>query len=130
LPRHRTLRAAIDWSYELLSGEERALFDRLGVFPANFDYEAVEAVCATDGSGGAVVRLLPALVDKSLVSATGGDTSRYRLLESLRAYAAERLAASGADAALRRQHAAHYLGLAELAAEGLRGRSSGRGWSA
>ena len=122
LPRHRTLRAAIDWSYDLLGDQERALFDRLGVFPADFDYEAVEAVCATGGSGGgAAIRLLPALVDKSLVSAAGGDTPRYRLLESLRAYAAERLAASGAGTDLRQRHSAHYLALAELAAERLRG---------
>ncbi len=92
LPRHRTLRAAIDWSYELLGDEERALFDRLGVFPADFHYDAVEAVCASGGCGGsAVVRLLPALVDKSLVSTVGGERPRYRLLESLRAYAAEHL---------------------------------------
>jgi predicted ATPase/DNA-binding CsgD family transcriptional regulator len=122
LPRHRTLRAAIDWSYDLLDNEERALFDRLGVFPADFDYDVVEAVCAAGRfDGGAVVRLLPALVDKSLVSTAGGDTPRYRLLESLRVYAAERLAASGADAELRQRHAAHYLVLAELAAERLRG---------
>jgi predicted ATPase/DNA-binding CsgD family transcriptional regulator len=118
LPRHRTLRAAIDWSYDLLGDEERALFDRLGVFPADFDYDAVEAVCATSGS---VVRLLPALVDKSLVSTAGGDTPRYRLLESLRAYAAERPAARGADADVRQRHAAHYLAVAELAAGRLRG---------
>jgi predicted ATPase/DNA-binding CsgD family transcriptional regulator len=122
LPRHRTLRAAIDWSYDLLGDEERALFDRLGVFPADFDYDAVEAVCATSESGGgAVVRLLPALVDKSLVSTAGGDPRRYRLLESLRAYAAERLAARGADTELRQRHAAHYLAVAELAAGRLRG---------
>jgi len=122
LPRHRTLRAAIDWSYDLLGDEERALFDRLGVFPADFDYDAVEAVCATSGSGGgAVVRLLPALVDKSLVSTAGGDMPRYRLLESLRAYAAERLAACGADTDTRQRHAAHYLAVAELAAGRLRG---------
>jgi predicted ATPase/DNA-binding CsgD family transcriptional regulator len=118
LPRHRTLRAAIDWSYDLLGDEERALFDRLGVFPADFDYDAVEAVSATSGSGGgAVVRLLPALVDKSLVSSAGGDTPRYRLLESLRAYAAERLT----DSDVRQRHAAHYLAVAELAAGRLRG---------
>jgi predicted ATPase/DNA-binding CsgD family transcriptional regulator len=121
LPRHRTLRAAIDWSYDLLGDEERALFDRLGVFPADFDYDAVEAICATGGSAdGAMVRLLPTLVDKSLVS-TAGDLPRYRLLESLRAYAAERLTAGGADTDLRRRHAAHYLAVAELAAERLRG---------
>jgi predicted ATPase len=122
LPRHRTLRAAIDWSYDLLDDHERALFDRLGVFPADFDYDAVEAVCATGGSAGAtVVRLLPALVDKSLVSTAGGDTPRYRLLESLRAYAAARLAASDAETELRQRHAAHYLAVAELAAGRLRG---------
>jgi predicted ATPase len=56
---------------------------------------------------------LPALVDKSLVSATGRGTGRYRLLETIRVYAAERLAASGTETAIRRQHAAHYLALAE-----------------
>jgi predicted ATPase/DNA-binding CsgD family transcriptional regulator/tetratricopeptide (TPR) repeat protein len=122
LPRHRTLRAAIDWSYDLLGEDERALFDRLGVFPADFDYDAVEAVCATSGSAGAtVVRLLPALVDKSLVSTAGGDPPRYRLLESLRAYAATRLAGRGADTDVRQRHAAHYLAVAELAAGRLRG---------
>ena len=115
-PRHRTLRGAIDWSYELLDDAERALFGRLGVFPAGFDYEAVQSVCGADDPGGrAVLTLLPALVDKSLVSATGRGTGRYRLLETIRAYAAERLAASGTETAIRRQHAAHYLALAEHA---------------
>jgi predicted ATPase/DNA-binding CsgD family transcriptional regulator len=122
LPRHRTLRAAIDWSYDLLDDDERALFDGLGVFPADFDYDAVEAVCAASGSGGdSVVRVLPALVDKSLVSTAGGDPPRYRLLESLRAYAAARLTGGGADTDVRQRHAAHYLAVAELAAERLRG---------
>jgi predicted ATPase len=122
LPRHRTLRAAIDWSYDLLGEDERALFDRLGVFPADFDYDAVEAVCATSGSAEAtVVRLLPALVDKSLVSTAGGDPPRYRLLESLRAYAAERLADGDADTDARQRHGTHYLAVAELAAGRLRG---------
>ena len=72
LPRHRTLRSAIDWSYELLDGDERALFDLLGVFPADFDYEAVQSVCrAEDLGGAAVLTLLPRLVDKSLVSTVG-----------------------------------------------------------
>jgi predicted ATPase/DNA-binding CsgD family transcriptional regulator len=121
LPRQRTLRGAIDWSYELLDGDERALFDRLGVFPADFDYEAVQSVCAAgDLSGGAAISLLPRLVDKSLVSTVGRGTHRYRLLETIRMYAAERLADSGAETAARRQHAAHYLALAEKAAEQLR----------
>jgi len=96
LPRHRTLRGAIDWSYKLLDDDDRALFSRLGVFPADFDYEAVQSVCRADDPGSrAVVRLLPRLVDKSLVSAAGRGTHRYRLLETIRTYAAERLAASG-----------------------------------
>ena len=119
-PRHRTLRAAIDWSYQLLDEDERMLFDQLGVFPAEFDYQAVQAVCAT-GEPGALLRLLPALVDKSLVSATGEDTARrYRLLESLRAYAAARLAVRGGEP-VRQRHAEHYLRLAEQAAGGIRG---------
>jgi predicted ATPase/DNA-binding CsgD family transcriptional regulator len=117
LPRHRTLRGAIDWSYELLDDDERALFDRLGVFPADFDYEAVRSVSGPDDpGGGAVMTLLPRLVDKSLVFAVGRGTRRYRLLETIRAYAAERLASSGAELAARRQHAVHYLALAERAA--------------
>jgi len=119
-PRHRTLRGAIDWSYELLDDDERALFDRLGVFPADFDFGAAQSVCGAGDSGRAVMRLLPRLVDKSLVSAAGSGTRRYRLLETIRSYAAERLAACGAGPAVRQQHAAHYLALAEQAAAGLR----------
>src|SRR6266516_5608744 len=121
LPRHRTLRGAIDWSYELLDDDERALFDRLGVFPADFDYAAVQSVCAADDpSGRAVLTLLPRLVDKSLVSTAGRGARRYRLLETIRTYAAERLAASGTETTIRRRHAAHYLALAEQAAGQLR----------
>jgi predicted ATPase/DNA-binding CsgD family transcriptional regulator len=128
-PRHRTLRGAIDGSYQLLDRHERALFDRLGVFPAGFDYAAAQAVCAAGpgepaGTAGTaepgVLRLLPRLVDKSLVFATGGDHRRYRLLESIREYAAERLAASGAWPATRQRHAAYYLALAGQGTRGLR----------
>ena len=128
LPRHRTLRSAIDWSYELLDGDERALFDLLGVFPADFDYEAVRSVCRTEDLGGAaVLTLLPRLVDKSLVSTVGRGTRRYRLLETIRGYAADRLAASGAEPAARQRHAAHYLAVAELAARQLEA-SDQRSW--
>jgi predicted ATPase/DNA-binding CsgD family transcriptional regulator len=128
LPRHRTLRGAIDWSYQLLDGDEQALFDRLGVFPADFDFDAVEAVCRADDLGGtAVITLLPRLVDKSLVSTVGQGDRRYRLLETIRTYAAERLAASGAGPAARQAHSAHYLDLAERADRGLK-TSEQRGW--
>jgi predicted ATPase/DNA-binding CsgD family transcriptional regulator len=120
LPRHRTLRGAIDWSYELLDGDERALFDQLGVFPADFDYEAVQSVCrAEDLGGAAVITLLPKLVDKSLVSTVGHGARRYRLLETIRSYAADRLAASNTESATRGRHAAHYVALAEHAARQL-----------
>ncbi|TDD72718.1 hypothetical protein E1262_02375 [Jiangella aurantiaca] len=121
LPRQQTLRGAIDWSYDLLDDAERALFDRLGVFPADFDYAAVEAVCWADAPGAAaVITLLPALVDKSLVTAVGRDGRRYRLLETIRLYAAERLTASGAEAGTWQRHASHYLAFAEHAAQWLR----------
>jgi len=121
-PRHRTLRAAIDWSYALLDDEERELFDQLGVFPSDVDFPAVAAVCRVgDADASVLLRLLPALVDKSLVATTqDGASVRYRLLESLREYAAARLAASGAEP-VRRRHADYYLGLAEQAAAHLRG---------
>jgi len=119
-PRHRTLRNAIDWSYRLLDGTERALLDRLGVFPGEFDYSAIQAVA----EGTPVMALLPRLVDKSLVSRTG---CRYRLLETIRAYASQRLAASGTESVVKRRHAAHYLGVAEQAAGHLRGRDQ-RAW--
>jgi predicted ATPase/DNA-binding CsgD family transcriptional regulator len=121
LPRQRTLRGAINWSYELLDDDERSLFDRLGVFPADFDFEAARSVSGADDlDDTAVLALLPRLVDKSLVSTVGGSTGRYRLLETIRAYAAERLAASDAARTTRLRHAIHYLALAEHAAEQLR----------
>jgi predicted ATPase len=125
LPRHQTLRALIDWSYDLLSAQEQIVFDRLSVFAGGWTLDAAEAVA----SGGAVadwqvLDLLAALVGKSLVQAEGSHGStRYRLLETVRHYAAERLAQrAGPDLRdARVAHRDHYLSLVETAAPRLRG---------
>ena len=119
LARHQTLRAAVDWSYDLLTGPERALFGRLSVFAGGFALEAAEQVGAGEGLDAAdVPDLLARLVDKSLVllGAPPDGAARYRLLETLRQYSQERLVASGACEPARDRHAAHYLALAERAA--------------
>jgi non-specific serine/threonine protein kinase len=100
--RHQTLRAAVDWSYELCTPEERQLWARLSVFPGDFDLEAAENVCDTG------VDVLGRLVDKSIVLCEQ-DGSRYRLLDTLREYGAEQL--TEADE-LSRRHAGYYLQLA------------------
>jgi predicted ATPase/DNA-binding SARP family transcriptional activator/Tfp pilus assembly protein PilF len=117
LPRHRTLAALIDWSYELLSPAEQRLLRRLSVFPGSFTYDAVEAVCA-DGEGGNTLELLAQLVNKSLVGAgrEPGQEARYHLLETIRQYAWEKLASGGEALAARDAHLAHFLELAETAA--------------
>jgi predicted ATPase/class 3 adenylate cyclase len=98
--RQQTLAAVIDWSYELLSEEEQRLFRRLAVFRGSFSLPAVEEVC-----GGDALDDLGSLAAKSLVSvAEGDDMARYRLLETVRLYAEERLLASGEAAALRSAH--------------------------
>jgi predicted ATPase/DNA-binding winged helix-turn-helix (wHTH) protein len=106
LPRHQTLRAALQWSYALLSAAEQTVFDRLGVFVGTFSLEAAQLVAA-DASidAWAVLDHLATLVDKSLMLVEGGDLPRYRLLESSRAFALERLAADGTLEAMRRIHA-------------------------
>lgn len=115
-PRHQTLRAAIEWSYDLLSADERALFTRLSVFAGSFDLAAAAAVCADERlSSTSVLAAFPRLVDRSLVVVQPGrDANRYRLLESLREFAAERLDPAAARAGADR-HAAYYLQLAEAA---------------
>jgi predicted ATPase/class 3 adenylate cyclase len=115
-PRQRTLRATVEWSHALLSEAERALFARLAVFAGGFSLEAAEAVGAGDGvPTDEVLDRLSRLVDQSLVVAdeAADGTARFRLLETLRQYAGERLAASGEAAAARDRHAAFYLALAE-----------------
>ena len=129
--RQQTLAATVGWSYSLLTGAERLLLGRLSVFAGSFDLDAAEAVC---GSGGIdvldVAGLLGSLVDKSLVVAEqAGETLRYRLLETIRLFAAERLVEAGDDgeaAAVAAAHCAHFLAVAEAAAAYLTGPEQGR----
>jgi predicted ATPase/DNA-binding CsgD family transcriptional regulator/Tfp pilus assembly protein PilF len=128
VPRQQTRRATVDWSHALLSEPERALLRRLAVFAAGaaggFPLEAAEAVGAGPPvAPGAVLDLLAGLVDKSLVLAEArGAAVRYRLLETLRQYAEERLQEAGEAAAARSRHRDWYLALAEAAAPELVGR--------
>lgn len=133
MPRHQTLRAVVAWSWELLTGSERVLAERLSVFPGGATAETAEAVCAQDApdSGAAlpvdsVADLLMLLADKSLlvvVEPTGlddGAQPRYRMLETIREFAAERLSEQGETQALRAAHAQYFLDLAETAEPMLR----------
>ncbi|MGH3275152.1 MAG: ATP-binding protein, partial [Streptosporangiaceae bacterium] len=113
--RQQTLRAAVDWSYELLTEPEQVLLRRLSVF-SGWNLEMAEQVCADKRIlAGDVLDLLAALIDKSLVSLDGELTghARYRLLDTIAQYAAERLAASGEEAAIRAAHRDYLLALAE-----------------
>ncbi len=115
--RHQTLRAAMDWSYQLLDTDEGILFQRLAVFAGGFDLVAVEAVHGPDAP-----HVLLRLFDKSLVVVERrGRGQRYRMLETVREYAEEKLVDSGEAAAVRDRHRDYYLGLAENAAAGLVG---------
>lgn len=126
-PRQRTLRATLDWSYALLSEPERALFRRLSVFVGGSTLAAIEAVVADEGLHREQVwDLLFLLVEKSLVVMDTSDPDgRYRLLDTVRRYAAERLAETGESEVLRARHAAYYLALAEEAEPLLRGPEQG-----
>lgn len=110
LPRHRTIREAIDWSYRLLSEEEQGLLRRLAVFAGSFSLEAVDAVC------GASLDAAGALVDKSLLlREPAGSETRYRLLETVRQFAAGKLQESGERDAIRERHARFFVELVEEA---------------
>jgi predicted ATPase/DNA-binding winged helix-turn-helix (wHTH) protein len=112
LRRHQTLRAAFDWSHGLLSKSEQAVFRRLGVMVGTFDLETAQCVAAADGiDGWAVLDLLGLLVDKSLVIAEPGEPPRYRLLESGRAFALERLHEAGETEATAERHVHAMLAL-------------------
>jgi predicted ATPase/class 3 adenylate cyclase len=117
LPRQQTMRALIDWSYGLLSEAEQRLFWRLSIFIGGCAIEAAEAVCGDETLDALdVIDLISSLVDKSLVVAElEGDSTRYRLLESTRAFALEKLERSGERDLLARRHALWAADLADLA---------------
>jgi len=118
LPHHQTLQATMDWSHDLLTLAQQCLFRRLAVFAGGWALDAAESVC-TGGQVDApeVLDLLSALVEKSLVVRDVGPraATRYRLLETVRQYARERLDAEGESVAVRERHAEYYLALAERA---------------
>jgi predicted ATPase/class 3 adenylate cyclase len=120
LPRQQTLRALIDWSYDLLDRDERALFARLSTFAGPWDMALAEEVCSDDADGAFdVLDVLLRLVDKSLVVAEPDEPqTRYRMLDTLRAYAEERLGADPADSERwRRRHLDAFVRLAEQGRE-------------
>jgi predicted ATPase/DNA-binding SARP family transcriptional activator len=122
-PRQQTLRAAIDWSWELLDEPERVLLRRVAVHSGSFALEAVESICPGDDlPAGDVPEVLARLVDRSLVGVDAhADGHRYRLLESVAAYGRERAGAVGELRWLRERHGHYYAALAERAASQLRG---------
>lgn len=135
--RQQTLRATLDWSYDLLTAQEQRFFRRVAVFAGGFDLEAAEAVWREQGTGWGggtvpsslfpvpspdVLDLLTRLVDKSLVTVEdGGMVARYRLLEPVRQYAQQHLEGHGETDEVRTQHAAYFVALVEGAAPELRG---------
>ena len=123
LPRQRTLRALVDWSYDLLSADERKIIATLAVFSGGFTLDAAERVCAGEASDTNVLDALERLVAKSLVIAEQQPETdtRYRLLETIRQYAGEKLAESGVADAARGRHFAYFLELATRAADALDG---------
>jgi len=124
--RQRTLRDTMDWSYDLLTSREQALFARLSVFAGSFSLEAAEEMAGQDGDG---LDVFSRLVVHSLVAVERDvESTRYRLLEPLRHYAAEHLAGRNESGDVRAWHAAYYLRLAEEAAESLDGGSGQAAW--
>jgi predicted ATPase/class 3 adenylate cyclase len=123
LPRHQTLRATMDWSYGLLTESERVLLRRVSVFAGGFTLEAAEGICSGEAvAPSEVLTVLLRLVDRSLVVARDRSReSRYRLLETVRQYAWQKLVETGEANEMQRRHLGWYLGLAEQADGKLRG---------
>jgi non-specific serine/threonine protein kinase len=117
LPRHQTLRATVEWSFDLCTKLERTLWARVSVFTGDFDLEAAEHVCASDGLAAEdVFTGVAGLLDKSVLARHGNNPrTRYRMLDTIRQYGRERLAENGDEVAVRRRHRDYYLWLAEQA---------------
>jgi len=126
--RQQTLRALVDWSYDMLSDAEQTAFRRLGVFVGGFELGAAEQVCALDAGGDMhLPALLDSLVDKSLLmTQTQGSGTRYRQLETLRDYARDRLVQDGELAATALAHCQHYFVVAKQIRDGMQGAEQGR----
>ncbi|MFI9840370.1 BTAD domain-containing putative transcriptional regulator [Nonomuraea sp. NPDC051941] len=121
LSRHKTLRAVVDYSWDLLTEAERGVLRRLSVFSGGASLEAAERVCGGEAfAGEQVFDVLTALMEKSLLLADGEDTPRYRMLNTIREYAAHRLAEAGESEQARRAHLAYFTELAETADPHLR----------
>ena len=129
LPRQQTLRSLIDWSYDLLQEPEKVLLQRLSVFAGGWTLDAAEQVCVGEQvEDGEVLDLLSSLIDKSLVAVEQSDGRvRYRLLETVRQYARERLLESGGAETMRERHRDYFLRLAEAADDQLLGAEQA-GW--
>jgi non-specific serine/threonine protein kinase len=123
LPRHQTLRATIEWSYDLLSEKESLLFRRLAVLAGGWTLDAAENICSADGIDSVeILDLLSELIRKSLVLVhESGNEIRYRRLETIRQYACEKLVESGEQELCRNQHLQYFLQLSEQAETALRG---------
>ncbi len=126
--RQQTLRALVDWSYDMLNGEEQAVLQRLSVFIGGFDLEAAEHVCSAEPiEPFDVLDLLASLVEKSLVMMEShGDTSRYRMLETISDYAREKLVLGGSAPEIAARHCEHYFSLAKQTNKGLQGPEQAR----
>ena len=121
LPRHRTLRAVVDWSWELLSDAERTVLRRLSVFSGGASLDAAERVCVGDGvEQDQVLELLTSLAEKSLLVTEGDGVPRYRMLGTIKEYAADRLADVGESDLARQAHLAYFTELTETAEPHLR----------
>jgi predicted ATPase/DNA-binding SARP family transcriptional activator len=121
LPQHRTLRAVVDWSWELLTDAERMVLRRLAVFSGGASLDAAERVCAGDAVGQEqVLELLTALAEKSLLLTEAGSAPRYRMTGTIREYAGHRLAEAGESDLARQLHAGYFTELTETAEPHLR----------